>query len=177
MNERECLAVIRAIEKFRGYVEGVRFTVYCDHAALSYLKSMKKPTALMSRWFLRLNAFDFNIKYRKGSVNVVPDALSRFVAGAVLSLDDIKDPWYQGLAKCITNDGDNFPDFRLVGAEIYKNCLCRDEIGTTVHIWKKVISSNHRLETIKKCHDSATAAHLGFRKTWKNFKLISIAQV
>lgn len=53
VTERVCLAVIRAIENFRGYIEGVKFIVYCDHSALSYLKCMKNPTALMSRWLLR----------------------------------------------------------------------------------------------------------------------------
>lgn len=77
VTERECLAVIRAIEKFRGYVEGSRFTVFCDHSSLTYLKSMKHPTPLMARWILRLNAFSFDIRYRKGSCNVVPDCLSR----------------------------------------------------------------------------------------------------
>lgn len=93
VTQRECLAVIRAIEKFRGYIEGVHFTVHCDHAALSYLKSMKSPTALMSRWLVRLNAFDFTIKYRKGSVNVVPDALSRIVAEVRFELDKEQDSW------------------------------------------------------------------------------------
>ena len=40
---------------------------FCDHAALSNMKPMKSPLALMSRWLLRLNAFDFDIKFRKGS--------------------------------------------------------------------------------------------------------------
>lgn len=54
VTEQECLAVIRAIEKFRGYIEGTKFTVHCDNLALSYLRSMKNPTALMSRWILSL---------------------------------------------------------------------------------------------------------------------------
>lgn len=104
VTEREYLAVIRSVEKFRGYIEGVRFVVYCDHAALSCLLSMKNPTALLSRWILRLNAFDFQIKYRKGSINVVPDALSRVVATAVFIADpQAEDTWYENLLHRIKN--------------------------------------------------------------------------
>lgn len=46
--ERECLAVITAIEKFRPYVEGVKFTVITDHASLLWLIKYKK-----SGWSIR----------------------------------------------------------------------------------------------------------------------------
>jgi len=170
VTERECLAVIRAIEKFRGYVEGVKFTVFCDHAALSYLKSMKNPTALMSRWLLRLNAFDFEIKYRKGCYNVVPDALSRIVDTVVFAVDPCTDPWYKRLLERVKNEADKFPDFRIVGDELYKNCLAQDEVGVKVHRWKKVVPTDERKEVIRKCHDDPAAAHLGFFKTWQKIQ-------
>ena len=162
--------MIRAIEKFRGYIEGVRFTVYCDHAALSYLRSMKNPTALMSRWLLRLNAYDFEIKYRKGSVNVVPDALSRIVMSMTTSGVDSNDAWYKALRKRVHDNTDNFPDFRLTGQELFKNCLGKDEMGNTIHHWKRVVPQEERVEIIRRFHDSPTAAHLGFQKTWEKIQ-------
>lgn len=170
VTERECLAVIRAFENFRGYVEGVRFTVYCDHAALSYLRSMKNPTALMSRWLLRLNAFDFEIKYRKGSINVVPDALSRVVAAVTTSGQSVKDSWYLRLVEQVQKNNDNFPDFRLVGEELFKNCQCKDETGATAHRWKKVVPQEERVEVIRRFHNSASGAHLGYYKTWQKIQ-------
>lgn len=167
VTERECLAVIRAIEKFRGYIEGVRFTVYCDHSALTYLRSMKNPTALMSRWILRLNAFDFDIQYRKGCKNTVPDALSRIVASTVLTTSEVQDTWYLRLRENVQNDSDKYPDFRIVNDELYKNCRVKNEEGLTEHQWKKVVPSEERTAMIERFHDGPTAAHLGFRKTWE----------
>lgn len=167
VTERECLAVIRAIEKFRCYVEGVKFDVHCDHAALTYLKSMKNPTALMSRWLLRLNAFRCEIKYRKGSINVVPDALSRIVSAVVFLLHEVKDLYYKKLVDRVKEEGDKFPDFRLVNEELYKNCTCVDETGVKYHQWKKVVPQEERALLIEKFHDSPTAAHLGAAKTWQ----------
>ncbi|XP_029732414.2 uncharacterized protein LOC109415089 [Aedes albopictus] len=164
VTERECLAVIRAVEKFRGYIEGVKFVVYCDHAALSYLLSLKNPTALMSRWILRLNAFDLEIKYRKGSVNVVPDALSRIVATTSFTTEETEDSWYEALEHKLRTQAEDFPDFRLVENHIYKNCLCT-EGGETTHKWKRVVAMKNRAEIIKRYHDEPTAGHLGFHKT------------
>ncbi|XP_055584860.1 uncharacterized protein LOC129737726 [Uranotaenia lowii] len=166
VTEKECLAVIRAIEKFRGYIEGVRFVVYCDHSALSYLKTLKNPTALMSRWLLRLNAFDFEIRYRKGSCNTVPDALSRVVCSLVFSISEENDPWYKNIVKQVERKGDKYPDFRIANNELYKNCHCKDEAGLITHRWKKVVPENHRAELIRRYHDAPSAAHLGFQKTW-----------
>ncbi|XP_062713751.1 uncharacterized protein LOC134290601 [Aedes albopictus] len=166
VTERECLAVIRAIEKFRGYVEGIRFVVHCDHAALSYLKSMKNPTALMSRWLLRLNAFDFEIRYRKGFINVVPDALSRTVAEAVFTVDQVLDPWYRKLVDRVKSEGDKFPDFRIANDTLFKNCRCKDEVGAVYHKWKQVVPKEERFQLIRRFHDEPAAAHLGFYKTW-----------
>lgn len=166
VTERECLAVIRAIEKFRGYVEGVKFTVYCDHAALSYLRSIKNPTALMCRWVLRLNAFDFEIRYRKGSANVVPDALSRIVASMTFEQHKTVDSWYRRLKENVEKHQDQFPDFRSVSEELYKNCRCNDELGQITHKWKKVLPIEERAEAIGRFHDSTTGGHLGFEKTW-----------
>lgn len=170
VTERECLAVIRAIEKFRGYIEGVKFTVYCDHAALSYLKSLKNPTALMSRWLLRLNAFDFEIKYRKGSVNVVPDALSRIISVATFSLNDTKDAWYKDMTERVKKKPASFPEFRLVNDELYKNCRGTDETGALIHRWRKAVPQEQRKEILQRFHDAPAAAHLGIAKTIQKIK-------
>lgn len=73
--ERECLAVITAIEKFRPYVDGVKFTVVTDHASLLWLKNVKDSTGRLCRWSLRLQAFDFDFIHRKGRDMVVAEVV------------------------------------------------------------------------------------------------------
>ena len=75
--ERECLAVVRAIEHFQVYLEGSHFTVVSDCQALSWVFSLKKANSRLHRWSIRLSAFDFKVIHRPGSVNKVADFLSR----------------------------------------------------------------------------------------------------
>jgi hypothetical protein len=57
-------------------VEGVKFTVVTDHSSLRYLSKMSNPSGRLARWSLKLQQFDFDIIYRKGAYQRVPDALS-----------------------------------------------------------------------------------------------------
>ena len=75
--EKELLAVVFALDKFRSYLIGSPIIVFTDHAALKYLLSKKDAKARLIRWILLLQEFDLTIKDKKGVENVVADHLSR----------------------------------------------------------------------------------------------------
>ena len=75
--EKELLAIVYAFDKFRAYLVGQKVIVYSDHAALWYLLSKKDAKPRLLRWILMLQEFDWEVRDKKGSENLVADHLSR----------------------------------------------------------------------------------------------------
>lgn len=75
--EKELLAIVWAIKRFRQYLLGRKFTIKTDHQALKWLANKPDPASRLLRWRLKLEEYEFEIEYVKGKHNVVADALSR----------------------------------------------------------------------------------------------------
>lgn len=74
--EKEALAIIWAVEKYKPYLYGRKFKLITDHKPLTFIKTSTKNSKIL-RWRLELENFDYDIQYKEGKANVVADALSR----------------------------------------------------------------------------------------------------
>ncbi|KAJ9536179.1 hypothetical protein OSB04_un000639 [Centaurea solstitialis] len=75
--EKELLAVVFAIEKFRSYLVLSKIIVYTDHSALKYLFAKLDAKPRLIRWILLLQEFDIEIRDKRGAENLAADHLSR----------------------------------------------------------------------------------------------------
>lgn len=75
--EKELLAIVWSTKHFRPYLYGRKFIIITDHKPLLWLFNVKDPGSRLLRWRLRLEEYDYEITYKKGSLNVNADALSR----------------------------------------------------------------------------------------------------
>ena len=80
--DKEALAILFGLDRFRTYLYGRRFTIQTDHKPLERILGPKTaiPTLAaqrLQRWAIILSAFDYELKYIPGNQNVVADALSR----------------------------------------------------------------------------------------------------
>lgn len=174
--ERECLAVIWAIEKFRPYVEGTHFTVITDHHSLLWLHNLRDPQGRLARWALRLQPYSFDLIHRKGKDHVVPDLLSRTTVPeepettdtniAVISSTELpEDKWYSKMCEDVINRKDKYPSWRLEDGQLWKYVPEGREDLDDHREWKRVVPKYQRKDILVQFHDAPTAGHLGSKKT------------
>jgi hypothetical protein len=74
--EKEFLALIMAVEKWRHYLERQEFLILTDQKSLAYLNEQNLHSELQRKAMTRLMGLQFKIVYRKGKDNIAADALS-----------------------------------------------------------------------------------------------------
>lgn len=170
VTERECLAVITAIEKFRQYIEGVKFTVISDHASLQWLQNLKDPAGRLARWALRLQAYDYEIKHRKGIHMVVPDALSRAAVETIelIKIADTTDDSYIALREAIDYRPSQHVGYRIDNNIILKRVKIRCDAADD--LWRIYLPADAREDALNECHDNKLAAHGGYMKTLRRLQ-------
>lgn len=77
VHEREMLAIVLAVLRWRHYLDGKKTLVLTDHAPLVHLFTQPNLSKRQVRWMEKLSEYHLDIRYRAGPEAVVPDALSR----------------------------------------------------------------------------------------------------
>ena len=77
MIEKESLAIIWDVEKFRKYLSGVKFFLETDHKPLSYMQTAKVLNPRIMRLAMKLQPYRLTIIAIRGQDNLGTDYLSR----------------------------------------------------------------------------------------------------
>jgi hypothetical protein len=78
--EKECLAIVESLKKFRTWLLGRSFVCFTDNTAVSRLLRLENDVyGRQARWCQFLSEFDMLLKHRIGKENQVADYLSRSV--------------------------------------------------------------------------------------------------
>jgi len=79
IHDKEMLAIIRALEEWRHFLEGAThpIEIWTNHKNLKYFMTAKKLNRHQACWSLHLARFDFLLHHRPGRTMGKPDALSR----------------------------------------------------------------------------------------------------
>jgi hypothetical protein len=168
--EKECLAVLWTIEKWRPYLEGYHFTIHTDCSSLLWLHNLKDPQGRLGRWALRLQQYDYNMVHRKGKDNVVADYLSRATSEECCLLKittPVRDAWYLAMKKRVTDKPESYPSWKIENDELMKYVEDRHKLFDGEAEWKKVVPREDRDAVCRESHDQPTSGHLGSYKTLK----------
>jgi hypothetical protein len=154
VSERELVAVVWAVQYFRCYLYGRKFTIYTDHAALQWLFSLRDPNSRLMRWTLKLSEYEYEVVHKPGKMHLNADGLSRKVRlTRVIGAEDVLSS-QSGDAECGEwKSKRNFVEIEGV--------LCRRTNGGN----RVVLPSDLRDDVIRQCHEHALSGHLGVRAT------------
>ncbi|XP_058203029.1 uncharacterized protein LOC131317499 [Rhododendron vialii] len=184
--EKELLAVVFSLDKFRSYLLRSKVVVYTDHAALRHLLSKKETKPRLIRWILLLQEFDVEIRDKKGSENSVADHLLRILVDAsgdtlpfkdsfpdeqLFEVSQVRPPWYAHIVNYLAtgalpshwskHDKDRFfaqvRHYFWEDPELFK--LCSDQV-----IRRRVPETEyHSILTF--CHSLECGGHFSGKKT------------
>jgi hypothetical protein len=184
--EKELLAVIFALEKFRSYLIGSKFIVFIEHTALGYLFAKKDAKPRLIRCVLLLQEFDLEIRDVKGSENVVADHLSRLLheeeeddelplnenfSDEQLFAVEVQLPWYANIINYLTTKvfppGMSSQDWKRLMSiskhyywdEPYLFKSCPDQII------RRCVLEEDQLSILQHCHQFACGGNFGAKRT------------
>jgi hypothetical protein len=94
--DKECLAVIMAINKWKPYLQHKEFTILTDHRSLLHLDEQKLNQPMQQKAFFKLLGLQYKLVYKKGPGNKAADALSRNCPqDSICAISVIKPKWME----------------------------------------------------------------------------------
>ncbi|UYV71980.1 K02A2.6-like, partial [Cordylochernes scorpioides] len=169
--EKECLAIIWAIKKFRPYFYGRKFTIYTDHHSLCWMAKMKNPAGRLARWSLELQEYDFAIKYKSGKTHLDADGLSRCpIPDRIISTINYEEHDYDSYIKKIDNLVNQNPNSYGENFTKFKEKLFKKNPSVTGDPWLLIVPKNKQKELLENMHDHPTSGHMGIKRTYNRLK-------
>jgi len=163
--ELEILAVIRALEKFRHYLLGVKFKIVTDCIAFQQTMSKAKLSAKIARWALLIEEFDAVIEHRAGSRMKHVDTLSRYPIMVISSEDNI----VVKLTKAQKNDPELRAIMEVLKEKSYNDYFLRNDILYKYKDGREllVVPQDMQNEIIQMAH---SGGHFSVKRTEENIK-------
>lgn len=169
--EKELMAIVLAVQKWRPYLLGHPFIIRTDQRSLKFLLEQREVGMDYQRWVSKLMGYQFQIEYKPGRMNNAADALSRVgngevELGALISVGGIE--WVEVL-KLI--EGDAFMQQLKADLIAGKPCPKGYELVHDIVRYKGriVVPSKSELVEVllKEYHDSPIGGHSGEFKTYQ----------
>jgi hypothetical protein len=181
--ERECLAMVFFVKKFRHYLICNPVVFFVDHMAIKYLVNKAELSGRLARWVLLLEEFDYTVEYKPGRMHLQADHLSRLSkdigtspVNDMLMNDNLfvvtaQPEWYARIVEFLTTQqlsGEwtkedrrkvrvNSRHFAVVGHRLFK----RGADG----LLRRCVSEVEVPSILAACHDSACGGHFSGQLT------------
>lgn len=103
--EKDFLALIMAVDKWRPYLQRQEFIIKTDHRSLCYLDDQQLHSEMQKKATTRLLGLQFKVVYKKGKDNLAADALSRIPHVMSLhAISEVRPLWIQEVVNSYATD-------------------------------------------------------------------------
>lgn len=103
--EKECLALVMAVDKWRSYLLGEEFILRTDYRSLLHLTEQSVTSRIQQKALLKLMDLQYKIQYKKGANNTDVDAISRVYGSEELFSISLSNPtWLERLQQGYEED-------------------------------------------------------------------------
>jgi hypothetical protein len=171
--EKEFLALIMAVEKWRQYLQRQEFLIRTDHKSLSYLCEQNLHSDMQRKAMTQLMGLQFRVVYKKGKENVAADALSKMPhLMAIQVVSEVSPVSMQEVLNTYRTDS------KAQELLTFLAITNRNEVGFSLH--KRVIRYKGRvwiphysaLQTrlIAAMHSTVIGGHSGTKATYQQLK-------
>jgi hypothetical protein len=176
--EKEAMAILEALKKWRHYLLGNKLVIKTDQKSLKYLSSQRLLEGIQHKLMLKLLEFDFSIEYKKGSENSVADALSRkaehYTTSPCLAISMAVPKWMEEVEATYENDPKFGPIIQhlAVNPSSHPNYTFQSGI---LRYKNRIVIGQHtdlRSSLFDTFHSSLFGGHSGQRATLHRMKLL-----
>ena len=173
--EKECLAIVMAVDKWRPYLHGQQFIIKTDHKSLLHLEDRRVMSRIQHKALLKLMDLQYKIQYKKGITNNAADALSRVWEEAPLMAISVSSPsWLDKLQQGYQEHADTkqlLAELSISGENERGFSLQNGIIKYKGKIWVggNELAQQHILQAL---HASGIGGHSGIQGTYHRVKAI-----
>ncbi|PKA64689.1 putative mitochondrial protein [Apostasia shenzhenica] len=174
--ERELLAMVAAIQKWRPYLIDNHFKVKTDHQSLRFLLEQRISTPAQQKWISKLAGYDFEILYKKGNSNTAADALSRRNTMQTLSLNAILQGLSTDILQAIQQSWTKDEQLSAIINQLkMRTTLAKPYSWRNNQLhWKGKLAVGNdmelRTQLVKMIHTEPAGGHSGFQPTLHRLK-------
>lgn len=176
--EKECLAILLAVDQWRPYLHHAEFVIKTDQKSLTRLDDQRLTTPWKHKSLTKLLSLKYKILYNKGVENIVADALSRINPQdqlEVLAVSYSQPAWLEEISSAYAK----FPETTKLLATLTIKSPHGDYVlqeGLIKTKGKILVPPDMKLQNliISALHDSPVGGHSGAFVTYQKVKQLFV---
>lgn len=170
--EKEFMAILLAVNKWRSYLQHAEFVIQTDHKSLTHLNEQQLGTSMQQKAFVKLMGLQYVIKYKKGAENQVADALSRRGEEECVAITVSTPRWME----LVVEEYHNHPQTKQLLASLCLNPEGEDGfqlVNGVIRFHGKIWLGHHpeaQQSVLLALHNSGVGGHSGITATYHRIK-------